>query len=167
MRSSIRCICGDYLEGGHAVTQVSYLQFPERWVSLDHPDGLEWSVMHGYERVNASVHTSSCCYDIRMPGERDLFQFHWHPATPPIRQPHLHMRHAPGASRRFHIPTSRISIESVIRFAILELGARPIRQDWQAILDRNEQAFAERLTWSIRPPSGPAGPPPWSPKVVP
>ena len=51
------------------------------------------------------------------------------------------------------MPTGRTPIESVVRFLIAELGAVPLREDWAALLDRNETEFAARASWLARPPA--------------
>ena len=64
--------------------------------------------------------------------------------------PHLHVTSQAGTAaitRKQHIPTGRVSLESVVRFAIAELGVRPIRDDWGRVLDAGQAAFDARRTW--------------------
>jgi hypothetical protein len=52
---------------------------------------------------------------------------------PPQRPgPTVHIR---GEFSRIHIPTARISFESVVRVLIEDVGARPARPDWGTTRD--------------------------------
>lgn len=66
------------------------------------------------------------------------------------RHPHLHIGAAmlsprtpmfPGAFHKKHVPTDRVSIERVVRFAIEELDVPPLRRNWSDILDRGQRRF--------------------------
>lgn len=86
---------------------------------------------------------------------RELFAYHWHPTgVSAIGSPHFHasttppvlLPSQPGTPRatelvlsRIHFPTHRIELPELVRFLIVELGVRPRRQDWAAVLDRIEQ----------------------------
>jgi hypothetical protein len=77
--------------------------------------------------------------------------FHWHPENSGrVPWPHLHAFgvHESVDLDRLHPPTGRVSIESVVRFLIEDLGVLPRRADWPAILERNEHLFHERRRWS-------------------
>lgn len=50
--------------------------------------------------------------------------------------------------KKLHLPTARVSFESVVRFAIEELGASPARQGWQDDLDDAERRFRAFRTWT-------------------
>jgi hypothetical protein len=66
-----------------------------------------------------------------------LSAYHWHPAgRSPIVLPHLHLG-GDVARPKFttvHLPTGRIALEEVLRFAITELDVRPLRGDWATVL---------------------------------
>lgn len=99
------------------------------------------------------VHTREYWYQFSLEDDRELFAFHWTPDTTDPRQrrhPHLHVGAAlllpespifPGALNKRHIPTGRVSIESIVRFAIEELGVEPLIETWRDVLDRGEQQF--------------------------
>jgi len=59
----------------------------------------------------------------------------------------------PAAGLRFkplqgaHVPTSRIALEEVLRMAIVELGARPRRKDWQQVFERTQAGYEDWRTW--------------------
>ena len=51
-----------------------------------------------------------------------------------------------GTSHKAHIPTKRLSFESIVRFAITELKVRPQQATWETTLDASEAAFEEHKT---------------------
>ena len=42
-----------------------------------------------------------------------------------------------------HVPTGPVMLEAVLRLAIQELGVRPARTDWLAVLDATQVTFIE------------------------
>lgn len=100
-------------------------------------------------RTEWRVDTVSSSYELLDPDERQVIAYHWHPGTPPAF-PHLHFGRqfahpdlpaAVGARAaalvRAHLPTrGRVSLATVLRLAITELGVEPIRPDWEAVLAR-------------------------------
>ncbi len=99
-------------------------------------------------------------YQFATPDGDNLLTFHWTPETKESSQKTYHHMHIgskllakdtpilPGSLNKAHIPTGRVSIESVVRFAIEELGVKPLRNGWQKDLDRSESTFR---FWSRRP----------------
>jgi hypothetical protein len=89
-------------------------------------------------------------------GDRELFAYHWHPdGASDVLTPHLHVSVAPSiilparigatmddrlAMGKLHFPTHRIALPELVRFLITELDVGPRRPDWEAVLDRIEQA---------------------------
>ncbi len=91
-------------------------------------------------------------YRYQLDGEdgRELLSWHWHPpplSASPEPRPHLHVPRG-GLPARHHVPTGRISVEGVLRFVVAELGVRPLRADWSAVLDQAEASFREQRTWA-------------------
>jgi hypothetical protein len=81
----------------------------------------------------------------------DILEFHWHPKNSGrATWPHIHAygTHESEELHKLHPPTGRVSIEAVVRFLIEDLDVVPRRADWRAVLERNEQLFRERRTWS-------------------
>lgn len=82
----------------------------------------------------------------------EIIAYHWHPGGPEVTFPHLHLRTGAGAVRQelvqAHIPTGRIALEDVLRFAITVFGVRPQRDDWSDVLDRTQAAYEAWRTWS-------------------
>ena len=48
---------------------------------------------------------------------------------------------------RLHIPTGWITIESVIRFLIADLGVAPLTEEWDEVLRESEERFREWTRW--------------------
>jgi len=89
-------------------------------------------------------------------GNERLLAFHWHPENlSPELGPHLHL-----GKKRFpqlktiHIPTSRTTLEYVIRMMLDELGADPtptkpsLTDDRRQKLDQVEARHTEHRSWS-------------------
>ena len=97
--------------------------------------------------------TRAYVYELGLEDDDDgLIGWHWHPNTTPDRlTPHTHVRveHAPlGVSfPRLHIPSGRVSFEEVARFAIVELGVSPDREDWDDILAESLLRFQTYRSW--------------------
>lgn len=74
--------------------------------------------------------------------DRVLLAYHWHPqGRSPITTPHLHLGSGSGAIDLLtgaHLPTGTVTLVDIVRMAVGELGVRPLRGDWAAILDRAE-----------------------------
>lgn len=99
-------------------------------------------------------------------GMRDgpaLLSFHWTPETTDPAQrtmPHLHVESGLiGESvhnrlrsfNKLHVPTSRVSCESIVRFAIEELECPPVNRSWQSVLDQEEARFRRHRRRGFEP----------------
>lgn len=90
-------------------------------------------------------------YQVRHGDGPEVIAFHWHPtgvggAIPP----HLHLGRALGPvdiDAKAYLPAGRVSLEAVVAFLIRELGVRPLRPDWDAVLAANQAAFDANRTW--------------------
>jgi hypothetical protein len=81
---------------------------------------------------------------------RDFLSWHWHPGADQISTPHIHghLDHPLWrAVHKLHIPSGRVSFESVLRFLITEVGVVARREDWSESLDRAEGLFNSYRTW--------------------
>lgn len=110
------------------------------------------------DRGPFKVTTTEYFYRLTTPDESEIVAFHWTPETVNPREvayPHLHA--GPAITRadsaiaakrahKLHIPTGRVSIEAVIRFAIDELGAEPATNRWRSVLDDSHSAFEQWRT---------------------
>ena len=90
--------------------------------------------------------------------ELEILTFQWkrqRTSDDPYPSGHLHVGAAvlakptvirPDGFHKAHIPTKRLSFESVVRFAITDLGVKPQRKKWQGLLAASEAAFEEHQT---------------------
>lgn len=111
------------------------------------------------ERGPWRVTTHGYAHEVQQSDGQAVISWHWHPTTQ-MSEPHIHAGTTQLAdeavlSRRHHIPTDRVSLESVVRFCIAELGAEPLRDDWEKILDLNEGLFKLHRSWACYPPPAP------------
>jgi hypothetical protein len=95
-------------------------------------------------------HVSTCAYFYQLDDEsgRELAAWHWHPGVG-VDYPHLHTSGGP-LGKAFHLPTGRVSIESVLSLLLGELAVKPTRsheKDWDAILRASERRFIEHRRW--------------------
>ncbi len=63
--------------------------------------------------------------------------YHWHPVgVSPVTWPHLHVGGTVAGIdlSRAHLPTGQVALPDVLRFAIVDLGVRPLRDDWPDLL---------------------------------
>jgi hypothetical protein len=98
-------------------------------------------------------------YSLETTDRRELLIYQWDPrGTGGTTRPHLHVgrrllqeRIVVGERRyelpKFHIPTGRVAIEDVVRFAITEMDVTPRRTDWETVLDRNQTNFEQWKSW--------------------
>ena len=104
-------------------------------------------------RKSWHVSTTAYRYHLLDDSGAELIAWHWHPGSlgdPRLRgHPHLH---APAGSidRHIHVPTGRVSIESVLRLLLIDLAvpARPAHvADFAKVLDECESPFIEHRRW--------------------
>jgi hypothetical protein len=112
--------------------------------------GLSIIIAQRYEIVEATgrrgpwkVHTQGYTYHVRN-SRGDLLAYHWHP-TYRVKGPHLHMFQSEIS--KCHLPTNRVSLEEVLRTVIVDLGAQPIREDWDSVLKAGQEIFEKFQTW--------------------
>jgi hypothetical protein len=115
----------------------------EGWTALRGPHRLELSILHEFEIDSAgqasrgSVSTVGYWYEIRRRDGPTVFAYHWHPVgLSHVTTPHLHVGGTSGGLNltRAHLPTGYITLQHVIRFAIVDLGVEPLRDDWREVL---------------------------------
>jgi hypothetical protein len=89
--------------------------------------GHQFQVVHDTDDWHVS--TAQYAYDVLDGDGNELLSWHWHPATG-TAFPHMHI-HAPvgPVSHKMHVPTGRVSIESVIKLLVDEFGVVPLRDD--------------------------------------
>lgn len=83
---------------------------------------------------------------------REIVAYHWHPdGMSNVTAPHLHLEAGAHVGRldlaASHLPTGRVSLESIVRLAIEGFSVSPLRREWQSVLSRGDEAFAR---WKTR-----------------
>lgn len=159
LQRAVSCVTRAVLIVSRAEPTVpSLVRFSERLVSLQGADRLSISLLHAVEvrkepadKGAGRVRSLGYWYQIYQRDGSEVIAFHWHPEPPAtVPFPHLHVdgrSAAPTFDRRRHVPTGRVSLEAVVRFAIAELDVRPLRDDWQRVLGQGTAAFDAGRTW--------------------
>lgn len=112
-------------------------------IETDDPDRGPWKVS-----------TKRYRYHVVSDDKTEVILFHWLPeGNCSTEDPHLHVGHSQLTSgavltRKTHVPTGRVSLESVIRLLITEFGVIPLRADWSERLTECEAGFRRFRTWS-------------------
>jgi hypothetical protein len=80
--------------------------------------------------------------------QREILAFHLHPEGPShVTTPHLHLGAGAGQLRAdlvaAHVPTGPVTLAAVVRLAVEGFAARPLRQQWDALLHRAELVLTE------------------------
>jgi hypothetical protein len=94
------------------------------------------------------VMTEEYIYELRLVGGGELISYHWHPrGTSGITWPHAHCHTltTPVDLSRTHFPTGRIALESVVRYAIVELKV-PLREQRGQSRPRESAVLAQLAT---------------------
>lgn len=90
------------------------------------------------------VSTTAYRYHLLDGSDRELIGWHWHPGT--VTYPHVHVDAGP-IHRRVHVPTGRVSIESVLRMLVNDMDVPTIREDFREIFEDAERKFIEHRRW--------------------
>ena len=98
------------------------------------------------------VSTATYLYSLEDEDGREVVAYHWQPdGRSPITWPHLHLGAACEIGNRWvadaHLPTGRVAIEQVLRLAIEDLGAEPLRDDWRDVLEETLDAHRQWRSW--------------------
>lgn len=102
------------------------------------------------ERGPWKVSTAAYFYALHEEKQREILAFHWHPETEGQKEPHLHLYDASNIVSmlsKVHLPTGRITLEQFLRFLIVELNVKPLRNDWERVLDGTERKHLQYRTW--------------------
>lgn len=126
-------------------------------VRLKGPSRITLSVFQHYRVVEAAgtrgawrVSTAGYYYALEEYGGNEIVAYHWHPSSG-VSFPHLHLLAGSRIGReelqKAHLPTGRIAIEQVLRFAIAEFNTVPLRADWSDVLAETEAGFEAQRSW--------------------
>lgn len=118
---------------------------------------LQLKLVHRFKYVQKEPtywHVSTLAYYYRLSdgAGQELVSWHWHPETR-VDYPHLHMSNS-AIDRRVHLPTGRVSIESIFRLLLTDLQVPPQRahaHDYLQVLDESEGPFLQYRRWHGRP----------------
>lgn len=116
-----------------------------RIIETDDPNRGPWTVA-----VTAYLYALESLTDV--PERRTEFvSYHRQPqGSIGASNPHLHIGEAaigaaiqvgPRYLHRIHFPTGAVALEDVIRLAIAEFGATPLRDDWETVLAETQAAY--------------------------
>ena len=98
------------------------------------------------------VKTEGYIYRLDDESGAEIMSYHWHPSMKYPKFPHLHLKKGAAVAREelksSHIPTGRISIESVVEFLIKEFHVMPRYPDWKLAVDENHGLFEKDRTWA-------------------
>ncbi len=112
-------------------------------VRLTSDTDLGLTVLEEYDLIELpgsgwEARTVSYFYEVAQAGQK-LLAYHWHPTgVSRFTAPHLHVRGrvevGGRALEKAHLPTGIVNLEDIIRLAINDFGAVPLREDWQSVL---------------------------------
>jgi hypothetical protein len=116
------------------------IAFQFRVVETDDEDRGPWKV-----KTEAYEHY------LRTAEGKDIIAFHWQPGGNGPDWPHLHVGTIALAKdglldRKAHVPTGRVAVEQVLRFAIAELGVES-DDDWEQVFAVTQGRFETYRTW--------------------
>jgi hypothetical protein len=106
------------------------------------------------------ISTRKYRYHVVTDDHTEVVLYHWHPGSK-TDLAHVHLGSSqlmPNAvvDSHDHMPTGRISLESVLAYLITDLGVVALRKDYLQVLAKNNSNFETWRTWSTT--SGPPGP---------
>lgn len=163
LQRSLSCVTGAVLnpKGGyhpsefpHPLTLGSGLP-----VELGGGSGLAMAVRQQYriaERPSRhepwKVTTVAYYYTLRESGGSEIISYQWHPnQRSAVTYPHLHLGAGAGDLRsgltESHLPTGRVALEDFVRLLIEGFGARPLREDWEEVLEKSRAEFEKDRSW--------------------
>lgn len=103
---------------------------------------------HGPWRVT----TTAYVHVLEDSSRQEIIAYHWHPKQgSAFNFPHLHIGRGIGVNlgeiHKYHIPTSRVALEEVLRLAIGEFGVEARRADWREVIDETQAEFERGRSW--------------------
>jgi hypothetical protein len=106
------------------------------------------------ERGPWKVRTRGYMYSVQTADGAEMLAYHWHPVGQSTEtRPHMHLGSVTlqpdlVITKKTHIPSGgRISLESVLRLCVRELGVAAARDDWEQLLADSEDLFKMWRTW--------------------
>lgn len=105
-------------------------------------------VSHGYK-----IKTIRYYYTLYQKADHKLkpiLAYHWHEndnSENPVTFPHIHFYYHPQLGK-CHFPTRRMTLERVLRTLLTDCEVKPLKSNWEKILDENQKAVETYWTWS-------------------
>ncbi len=105
-----------------------------------------------FEADNFRISTLHYIYVLWSPRSNErIIDWHYHRRQNNSFEAHLHIRDDARATNHNlvnrHIPTGRVPLEDVVRFAVQEINIGPRDSNWQNILQETEASFRANGTW--------------------
>jgi hypothetical protein len=106
---------------------------------------LSLTILIGYDVVqhrtvggeSSTVRVTDYSYQVIRGDGRELLAYQWHPIGQSwMTEPHLHLGGMLSGfdMSKAHLPTAQVSLQSFLRFLILDLEVEPLRPDWRLVL---------------------------------
>lgn len=159
LRQAIACVTHAYTTAGYRTNAEQILTLfpgPVLGVGLAGQQGVRLQVQHFY-RIHAVeswrwvAFTTAYSYVLEVVTGPEIVAYHYDP-RPDTRQvpnpyplPHLHVRGLtrPMLMSKAHFPTDHVSLQTVLLFAIRELGVTATRPDAIKILEDGDRRFRQ------------------------
>jgi hypothetical protein len=154
LRQTLRCVTDSFI--GYSYGRIGNLTFVNEPIAKLRATELGLSFSQQYRLIQTEdtqlwrVQTRGYFYtvhDCSADYPQEIFSYQWHPQSSVIF-PHVHFKKGEPRITRTHLPTGRISIESIVEFLILDLKVRPASDDWSEIVTRNRGIFEKYRSWS-------------------
>jgi hypothetical protein len=144
-------LVSEFVNRGEQLEALALSEDPLKLKSAVLGSTVQLQLRHQYrivkEKDRRQFHVSTAAYFYRLDDEpgNEIMSWHWHPGVG-VDHPHLHVSSNP-AGKHAHLPTGRVSIESVLRMLIDELGVPALKDDYATVLKRAEDNFIEYRRW--------------------
>jgi hypothetical protein len=98
----------------------------------------------GVRRGAWQVSIVSYAFRLGVEGGSEIIAYHWHPqGRSQVTTPHLHLGAGAQVGKaelaRAHLPTGPVAVQDFLRMLITDFGVRPLRRDWEDILETTKQ----------------------------
>ena len=163
LQLALSCITSSVLNnfGGYHVTERPHIVTlgDSDFVRLASSARLSFAATQHYRVIESptttgpwKVTTVAYFYTLLDNSSHEILAYHWHPLhRASVTGPHLHLGYGATIGRselaNAHLPSGRVSLESIIRLLVTELGVNPKRHDWADALTKSEAFFESTRTW--------------------
>ncbi len=111
-------------------------------VALGNASNFSLQYHQNYLFTETGVETTGYIYIVLDDQSRQVLNYHWRPGgRSRIVTPHLHLKQGARVGlpevRDSHLPTGYVSLSAFLEFLIRDFDVRPLRDDWQSVLNAN------------------------------